>query len=47
VTVTVTWAVTWTGGGETGTEPDLQATETTAFRVAESQAVNTNGTTGG
>jgi hypothetical protein len=41
VTVTVRWALTWAGGGETGTEPALQATATTAFRVAESQAVNT------
>lgn len=41
VTVTVTWSVTWTGGGETGTEPPLTATEATALRVAESQAVNT------
>ncbi len=41
VTVTVRWSVTWAGGGETGTEPPLTATATTAFRVAESQAVNT------
>jgi hypothetical protein len=41
VTVTVTWAVRWTGDGQAGTEPDLRTTATTSFRVAESQAVNT------
>ncbi|MGC9537782.1 hypothetical protein [Streptomyces sp. UG1] len=37
------WAVTWAGAGESGTFPDLTTTSTTAFRVAESQALNTGG----
>lgn len=43
VTVTVTWAITWTGGGQTGSEPALSASRATSLRVVESQAVNTNG----
>jgi hypothetical protein len=39
VTATVTWEITWTGGGEQGTLPALETTSTTVFRVAESQAL--------
>jgi hypothetical protein len=42
VTVTVRWAITWTGGGKAGTEPALNATAHTQLRVAESQAINTS-----
>jgi hypothetical protein len=42
VTVTVRWAITWTGGGRAGTEPALTATARAQFRVAESQAINTS-----
>ncbi|USX56436.1 hypothetical protein [Lentzea sp. HUAS12] len=43
VSVTVLWTVTWNGAGQTGTFPDLTTTGSTAFRVAESHALN-NGT---
>lgn len=44
VTVTITWDITWTGtGGAAGTLPPLDTTAAAAFRVAESQAVNTSG----
>lgn len=39
VEVTVTWQVTWSGGGESGTEPDMTTTDTTAWPVIESQAL--------
>jgi hypothetical protein len=39
VTATVTWDVSWTGGGQTGQLPGLQTTAQAAFRVAQSQAV--------
>jgi hypothetical protein len=39
VTATVTWAITWTGGGQTGTLPTLQTQATTTLRVVESRAV--------
>ncbi|MGF1646061.1 MAG: hypothetical protein ACFCVF_03940 [Kineosporiaceae bacterium] len=39
VTATVTWEITWTGGRERGTLPALETTSTTAFPVAESQAL--------
>lgn len=41
VTVTVTWAISWTGGGQAGSEPALSASRSTSLRVVESQAVNT------
>lgn len=41
VSVTVTWSVSWSGGGRSGTLPALATTSTTRFRVAESQAVIT------
>ena len=41
VTATVAWSVNWTGGGQSGTEPALQQNLAAAFRVAESQAINT------
>jgi hypothetical protein len=40
VTVTITWAITWRGGGTAGTLPPLFTTSAALFRVAESQAVN-------
>ncbi|MGP4083867.1 hypothetical protein [Streptomyces sp. KR55] len=43
VSATVHWTVTWAGAGESGTFPDLTTTSTAAFRVAESQALNTGG----
>jgi hypothetical protein len=41
VTATVHWSVTWSGAGQGGTFPELTTTSTTAFRVAEAQALNT------
>jgi len=41
VSVTVHWAVTWAGAGQSGTFPDLTTASTARFRVAESQALNT------
>jgi len=41
VAATVAWTVTWSGGGESGTFPTMTTSATTAFRVAESQAVAT------
>ncbi|WP_394617379.1 hypothetical protein JNUCC0626_48615 [Lentzea sp. JNUCC 0626] len=38
---TVRWTVTWSGAGQSGTFPDLTTTSGRAFRVAESQALNT------
>ncbi len=43
VTATVHWTVTWSGAGQAGVFPDMTTTFATAFRVAESQAVNTGG----
>ena len=44
VTATITWDITWTAtGGAGGALPPLFTTAATAFRVAESQAVNTSG----
>ncbi|ACU77420.1 putative ATP/GTP-binding protein [Catenulispora acidiphila DSM 44928] len=42
VRVTESWRVTWTGGGQSGTLPDLAATSSIAVRVAESQALVTS-----
>jgi hypothetical protein len=41
VTVAVTWAVSWSGGGQSGTLPALSTSTSTRFRVEESQAVIT------
>lgn len=41
VSVTVTWAVSWAGGGTSGTEADLMTTASTRVRVLESQALVT------
>lgn len=41
LTATVTWRVSWAGGGQTGTVPDLTTTSTLALDVTESQALNT------
>jgi len=41
LTATVTWAITWAGGGQTGTEPALTTTSSVAMAVAESQALLT------
>ena len=42
VTATITWDVTWRAtGGAGGTLPPLFSTSAAAFRVAESQAINT------
>jgi hypothetical protein len=40
VTATITWDITWVGGGTAGTLPPLFTTSAALFRVAESQAVN-------
>ena len=40
VRVTITWDITWHGGGTTGTLPPLATVAAALFRVAESQAVN-------
>ncbi|MCP3800696.1 hypothetical protein NLX83_15620 [Allokutzneria sp. A3M-2-11 16] len=42
VSATVRWTVTWSGAGQAGTFPDLTTTASTSFRVAESQALNTD-----
>ncbi|SRR6266536_1032306 len=41
VTATITWQVTWSGGGATGTEPALTSTASVQVAVVESAAVNT------
>lgn len=41
VAVTVHWSVTWAGAGQSGTFPEMTMTSAIAFRVAESQALNT------
>lgn len=40
-TATVSWRITWSGGGASGTLPDLTTTTAVSFRVAESQALGT------
>jgi hypothetical protein len=37
---TVTWSVSWTGGGTNGTLPELTTSSAVSVRVAESQAIN-------
>ncbi len=41
VTATITWRVTWSGGGVTGTEPALTSTASVQVAVVEASAVNT------
>lgn len=41
VAATITWAITWSAAGESGTLPALVTTSSTSFRVAESQAIVT------
>jgi hypothetical protein len=41
VTATVTWQISWAGGGQTGTVPDLTTTSTLTINVTDSQALNT------
>ena len=41
VTATISWSVTWAGGGKTGTVPDLESTATTTMRVAAIESLNT------
>jgi hypothetical protein len=41
LSATVTWTVTWTGGGQSGTVPDLTTTAQTNLHVAEAPALNT------
>jgi hypothetical protein len=43
VIATVHWTVTWAGAGQGGVFPDMTTTGNAAFRVAESQALNTGG----
>lgn len=43
VSATVHWSVTWSGAGQSGVFPDMTTTSTSAFRVLESQAINTGG----
>jgi hypothetical protein len=44
VTATISWAITWAGGGQQGTLPALQTASTARFRVAESQTLITGAT---
>jgi hypothetical protein len=46
VSATVSWRVSWAGGGQSGTLPALTTTSSVQLRVGESQAINTNGTGG-
>lgn len=40
VTVTVTWAISWSGGGESGTAPAMSTEASTTWPVVQSQALN-------
>jgi len=40
VSVTVTWSVSWAGGGASGTVPAVTTTSTRVVEVSESQALN-------
>ncbi|MEV6523196.1 hypothetical protein AB0M43_14695 [Longispora sp. NPDC051575] len=40
LTATVTWEVSWTGGGSSGTVPSLTTTASLTLLVVESQALN-------
>jgi hypothetical protein len=44
VSATVSWGVSWAGGGQSGTLPALTTTSSVQLRVGESQAINTSGT---
>jgi hypothetical protein len=44
LSATVSWGVSWVGGGQNGTLPALTTTSTAQVRVGESQAINTAGT---
>jgi len=44
VSVTVTWNVSWVGGGTSGTVPALASTSTVATQVRESAGLNSGGT---
>jgi hypothetical protein len=41
ITATVTWQISWAGGGQTGSVPDLTTTSTRTLIVTESQGLNT------
>ncbi|MGV9764930.1 hypothetical protein [Micromonospora tulbaghiae] len=41
VTATITWRITWSGGGTSGSEPDLTSTASVPVQVLEASAVNT------
>ncbi|MEJ3741731.1 hypothetical protein WEI85_00315 [Actinomycetes bacterium KLBMP 9797] len=43
VSATVTWEITWSGGGESGTRPALTTTAEAELRVVEAGALNSNG----
>ncbi len=43
VSVTVHWTVSWSGAGESGVFPGMTTTANARFRVAESQALNSEG----
>ncbi len=43
VTATVSWSVSWAGGGQTGTVPELYNSATTTLRVADVESLNTAG----
>ncbi|HXP32773.1 MAG TPA: hypothetical protein VN820_02100, partial [Acidimicrobiales bacterium] len=46
VTATVSWSVTWAGGGQAGTVADLENSATTTLRVAAVESLNTAATGG-
>ncbi len=41
ITATVTWQISWSGGGQAGTVPDLTTTSSRSLTVTESQGLNT------
>jgi hypothetical protein len=43
VRATVTWEITWSGGGESGTRPALTTTAAMTLRVVEASALNRGG----
>jgi hypothetical protein len=40
---TVTWEISWAGGGESGTRPALTTTSDMALQVLQAGALNSNG----
>jgi hypothetical protein len=40
ITATISWAVDWAGGGQTGTVPNLDSTTGATLRVADIQSLN-------